>query len=125
MTTFIETLKLRLLLTASMLLLRRAQKRSERFREMLNEETFVMQIRTLDGAGSYFELREGKLRLHHGVHGRPDLTQLWGRSRDAVKVMLSKDETDILRAFEGGQCRMQGRFAVALWFNEAMKIVRS
>ncbi|BCG24651.1 hypothetical protein TUM18999_28420 [Pseudomonas tohonis] len=124
MPTFIDTLKLRLLLAASMPLMRRAEARSERFRAMLHEESFVLQIRTRDGAGGYYELRDGTLRLRGGIHARPDLTQHWERSRDAVKVMLSRDETDMLRAVEAGQCRMQGRFAVALWFNEAMKIAR-
>jgi len=38
--------------------------------------------------------------------------------------MTSPDESDLMRAFNAGQCRMEGRFGVALWFNEAMKIAR-
>lgn len=125
MSSLLANLKLRLLLSASMPLLRRAQARSSRFQALLHEESFVLQIRTEDGVGGYYELRDGTLRLRHGLHRKPDLTQLWQRSGDAVRVMLSTDETDMLRAVEAGQCRMQGRFAVALWFNEAMKIARA
>ena len=107
MPTFIDTLKLRLLLAASMPLMRRAEARS-RFRAMLHEESFVLQIRTRDGAGGYYELRDGTLRLRGGIHARPDLTQHWERSRDAVKVMLSRDETDMLRAVEAGSAACRG-----------------
>lgn len=100
MSLFIDSLKLRLLLLASIPLLRRAERRSAR-------------------------LRGGVLSLHRGEHRRPDFTQHWQRSSDALRVMLSRDETDMLRAVEGGQCQLQGRFAVALWFNEAMKIARA
>ncbi|MCY1557131.1 hypothetical protein D9M68_939520 [compost metagenome] len=108
-----------------MVLLRRAVKRSRRLREMLHEESFVFQVRTGDGVRGYYELRGGELRLRRGEHRRPDLVQDWTGSGDALRVMQSRDETDMLRAVEDGQCRLQGRFAVALWFNEAMKIARA
>lgn len=125
MSLFIDSLKLRLLLLASIPLLRRAERRSARLRELLQEDSFVLQIRTADGVGGYYRLRGGVLSLHRGEHRRPDFTQHWQRSSDALRVMLSRDETDMLRAVEGGQCQLQGRFAVALWFNEAMKIARA
>jgi hypothetical protein len=31
----------------------------------------------------------------------------------------------MLRGYEEGKYTMQGRFTVALWFNEAMKLVRT
>lgn len=125
MSTFFDSLKLRLLLLASMPLLRRAERRSARFKELLHEDSFVLQVRTADGVGGYYELRGGALKLRRGLHRKPDLTQHWQSSGDALRVMLSHDETDMLRAIEAGQCRLQGRFAVALWFNEAMKIARA
>ena len=125
MSLFIDSLKLRLLLLASIPLLRRAERRSARLRELLHEDSFVLQIRTADGVGGYYRLRGGVLSLHRGEHRRPDFTQHSQRSSDALRVMLSRDETDMLRAVEGGQCQLQGRFAVALWFNEAMKIARA
>ncbi|MDN6859196.1 hypothetical protein QO207_21605 [Pseudomonas sp. CAN2814] len=125
MSLFIDSLKLRLLLLASIPLLRRAERRSARLRELLHEESFVLQIRTGDGVGGYYQLRGGVLSLHRGEHRRPDFVQHWQHSADALRVMLSRDETDMLRAVEGGQCQLQGRFAVALWFNEAMKIARA
>lgn len=120
----LDRLKLRFLLLASMPLLRRASARSRRMQQMLHEESFVLQIRSADGANGYYELRDGDLHMRLGLHPRPDLSQFWLSSRAALAVMLSRDETDMLRAVEAGQCRMQGRFAVALWFNEAMKIAR-
>lgn len=125
MSTFFDTLKLRFLLLASMPLLRRAQRRSARFKELLHEDSFVLQVRTGDGVGSYYQLRGGVISLHRGLHRKPDFTQHWRSSGDALRVMLSRDETDMLRAVETGHCQLQGRFAVALWFNEAMKIART
>lgn len=125
MSLFFDSLKLRLLLLASIPLLRRAERRSARLRELLHEESFVLQIRTADGVGGYYQLRGGVLSLHRGEHRRPDFVQHWQTAGDALRVMLSRDETDMLRAIEAGQCRLQGRFAVALWFNEAMKIARA
>lgn len=125
MSAFFDSVKLRLLMLASIPLLRRAERRSARFKELLHEESFVLQVLSADGVGGYYQLRGGVLSLHRGVHRRPDFTQHWRSSGDALRVMLSRDETDMLRAVEAGQCRLQGRFAVALWFNEAMKIARA
>jgi hypothetical protein len=105
--------------------LRRAQRRSARLKELLHEDSFVLQVRTGDGVGSYYQLRGGVISLHRGLHRKPDFTQHWRSSGDALRVMLSRDETDMLRAVEAGHCQLQGRFAVALWFNEAMKIART
>jgi len=124
MLTLIGNLKLYLLLSVTLRLLRRAQRNSERVRALMREEGFVFQIQTARGAGGYFELRGGVMKLEHGLHPRPDLVQIWSSGNEAFRVMISSDETEVLRAFELGQCRMQGDFLIALWFNEVMKIAR-
>jgi hypothetical protein len=116
---------LRLLLLGSTILLRRAEKRSARFRQMLGDQPFVLQIRTRDGVAAYFELNHGQLQLHMGEHRSPHFTQVWASSKEAVRVMRSADETEIIRAMEDGRCRLDGSFLVGMWFNEAMKIARS
>lgn len=121
----LNNLKFQILVLASSILLRRAQSRSLRFQQMLHEETFVLQVCTDAGIAAFYRLQGGALQVRLGHHPKPDFTQTWVNSREAVRAMLSKDETDILRALEAGKCRMQGRFNVALWLNEAMKIARS
>lgn len=120
-----DNLKLRLLLLASMPLLRRAERKSKRFQQILRDDPFVLQILSLDGAAGYFELKEGRLQLHFGRHPHPSFSQTWATSRDAARVMMSRDETDLMRALEQGQCVLDGSFLLAMWFNEAMKIARS
>jgi hypothetical protein len=125
MPNFLDNLKLRGLLRVTATLLKRAEARSCRFRQMLGEDAFVFQIATDAGTGGHFVLDNGRIRYHGGVHPRPDFAQVWRRSGDAVRVLTSPDEAELLRAFDEGLCRMQGRFTVALWFNEAMKIARA
>lgn len=120
-----HNLKLRFLLLASTPLLRRAKHKSKRFQQMLRDEPFVLQILSRDGAAGYYELIEGHLQLHFGRHPHPGFSQTWATSKDAVRVMMSRDEADLMRALEDGQCELAGSFLVAMWFNEAMKIARS
>ena len=124
MATLLGNLKLYLLLRVSLMLLRKGQRNSERVRALMQEEGFVFQIQTVRGAGGHFILRDGAMRLKHGLHALPDLVQIWSSGNDAFRVMSSRDETDMLRAVDAGQCRMQGNFLIALWFNEAMKLAR-
>ena len=121
----IQNLKLRFLLLASKAMLRRAERKSQRFRQMLQDQPFVLQILSRDGAAGYYELADGHLQLHLGKHSRPTFSQTWATSKDAVRVMMSRDEADLMRALEDGQCELDGSFRVAMWFNEAMKIARS
>jgi hypothetical protein len=121
----IHNLKLRFLLLASMPLLRRAERKSRRFQQMLRDQPFVLQIQSRDGAAGYFELKEGRLQLRFGRHPRPSFSQTWATSKDAVRVMMSHDESDLMRALEDGSCEFDGSFLVAMWFNEAMKVARS
>jgi len=124
MSTVLGNLKLYLLLSVTLMLLRKAQRNSGRVRALMREASFVFQIQTVRGAGGHFVLRDGAMRLKHALHPKPDLVQIWNSGNDAFRVMSSSDETDMLRAFDSGQCRMQGDFLIALWFNEAMKIAR-
>ncbi len=125
MITFLEDLRLWLLLRATVYLLRRAQKRSPRMRRHMAADNFVLQVQTPRGTGCYFELRDGTIRLVRGIHPRPDFTQTWRDPGDAFRVLTSREESEMLRAVEGGLCRLRGRFLVALWFNEAVRIARS
>ena len=120
-----DALKLRALLRITAILLARATKRSPRLQTMLRERDLVFQIATDGGTGGHFALSNGALRYRPGLHPAPDFAQVWKTPGDAVRVMTSPDESDLMRAFNSGLCRMEGRFTVALWFNEAMKIARS
>lgn len=117
-------IQLRVLLWATSLMLSRAKTRSKRFKAMLDDPAFVIQIQTGDGVAGHFELKDNSLRFQMGPHVCPSFVQHWRDSRQAVSVMLSKDETEILRAMEDGRCRMQGSFLIGMWFNEAVKIGR-
>lgn len=123
--SLIYKFQLRLLLLATSLLLSRARTRSRRFKAMLGDPSFVFQIQTGDGVAGHFELKDHNLRFRMGAHVNPSFVQHWRDSRQAISVMLSKDETEILRAMEDGRCRMQGSFLIGMWFNEAVKIARS
>ena len=125
MRDFLDDPKLRGLLRVTAALLKRAEAHSSRFRQMLGEDAFVFQIATEAGTGGHFTLAAGAIRYGGGVHRAPDFAQSWRRPSNAVRVLTSPDEAALLRAFDAGLCRMQGRFTVPLWFNEAMKIARA
>ncbi len=116
--------QLGVLLRLTPYLVRRAAARSARLRQLLGEGSFIFQVATAAGAGGCFVLDAGRLRFAPGLCDRPDFEQVWLSAGDAVRAMTSRDETDLLRALEDGKCAMSGRFTVALWFNEAMKIAR-
>jgi hypothetical protein len=119
--TLIGNLKLTALLCLTLLLVRRGQKRSPRIAELMREEPFVFQIQTRSGSGGHFVLRDARL----GLHPSPDYVQSWIDGNAAFAALASRDETEMLRAIEDGRLRMRGRFLVALWFNEVMKLARS
>jgi hypothetical protein len=124
----IDKIKLGVMLSMLPTLLRRALKRNTpqraRLYELLADAPFVFQIRTRDGVRGWFELRDGALRFHRGIHAKPDFAQTWRSASDAVKALASRDESSMLRSLEDGSCRLAGTFAVALWFNEATKLAR-
>ncbi|MGO9988916.1 MAG: hypothetical protein ACLPUH_09540 [Steroidobacteraceae bacterium] len=124
MSTFIGNMKLYLLLGVTLLLLRKAQKDSARVRTLMQENSFIFQIQTVGGAGGHFTLRDGRLSLTQGLHANPDFAQIWASGHDALRTLTSSDETDMLRAFDAGRCRMRGNFLIALWFNEVLKLAR-
>ena len=119
-----DAVRLRALLRVTALILARAARRSQRLQTMLRDEGFVFQIATEGGTGGHFALSDGALRYRPGLHPAPHFAQIWQTPGDAFRVLISPDESDLLRAFNAGLCRMEGRFGVALWFNEAMKIAR-
>jgi hypothetical protein len=125
MSNIIGNLKLSLLLRITLYLVRKAKKYSPRVQQLLEQESFIFQISTTSGAGGYFDVRNGTINLHFGTHPKPDFCTVWNSPNDAFSTMTSKDETDLLRALEGGKCRMSGHFKYALWFNEVMKIART
>lgn len=120
----IERLKLYLLLIISTILVWRASKSNLRLQQMLQERPFIFQIQTSDGAAAYLELRDSRLRMYLGLHPVPDFSQYWEQAKDAVTVMLSRDETELLRALEDGRCELRGSFLVGMWLNEAIKLAR-
>lgn len=123
MKNFIENLCLKVIFKIANFQLQRAIVNSKRLQELILEKEFILQFRTKSD-GAYFELKNGKIDFHFGIHPLPTLTYNWKNGFDAVRVLLNKDETEMLRAFEAGIYRMEGDFTVALWFNEAMKIAR-
>lgn len=120
----IERLKLYALLMISTVLVWRASKASLRIQQMLKERPFIFQIQTSDGAAAYLVLCDARLRMYLGLHPAPDFSQYWEQAKDAVTVMLSRDETELLRAVEDGRCELRGSFLVGMWLNEAIKLAR-
>jgi len=125
MSTIVGNLKLSLLLCLTALLVWRGQKHSPRIRSLLRDDSFVLQIQTRSGWGGHFVLSDAHLTLRRGLHPAPDHVQSWRDGNAAFAALTSRDETELLRAFEDGRLRLQGRFQVALWFNEVMKLARN
>jgi len=116
--------KLLLLLAITRRMIRSAERRSPRVRALMQQENFTFGVLTSSGFGGHFMLQDGQFDLHWGRHETPDFTQMWNSSGDAVRTLTSKDPSALLQAYEDGLYTMQGRFTVALWFNEVLKIAR-
>ena len=125
MSMTIDQLTIWLLLQLSMPPLNKAAKRSARFRKLLEERPFVFQIATRSGAAGFYELRDKRLHVTFRRHPTPDLSQTWQSGQEARRVLMNPDDSEMLRAMEDGRVRVQGNFAIALWFNEAMKIAKT
>jgi hypothetical protein len=121
----ISDLKLLPLLALTPVMIRRAEPRSPRLRALLRQEDFTFEIATRSGVGGHFVVHDGQVEFHWGRHKSPDFAQIWRSGGDAARTLTSREETAMLRGFEEGLYKMQGRFTVALWFNEVMKIARS
>jgi hypothetical protein len=117
-------LKLRVLLGVTRRLMRRGRLRVPRVRQLMQGDSFVLQIQTSAGIGGYFEVKDGDVALHYGLHEAPDFSQIWQSGDHAFRVLISGDETDMLRALEDGWCQMRGDFLRAMWFSEVMKLCR-
>jgi hypothetical protein len=116
-------LLLQLILRITMVLIKRSTIKSVRLQELMTEKDgFTFQIRTSAGWGGHFKLSEGILIFSSEIIPDPNFEQIWNNGFSAVKTMLSKDETDLLRAFEDGHYHMNGDFTIALWFNEVVKL---
>lgn len=113
------------LLAVTRWMVRRAEKRSPRVRALLRQEEFIFEMCTRGGIRGHFVLQSGQFDLRWGRHKMPDFTQTWRTGADAVRTLTSKDEAAMLRAYEEGLYTMRGRFTVALWFNEVMKVARN
>jgi hypothetical protein len=124
MKEFAGNIKLRILLYIMQRIIHRGQRGSARIQQLLGGDPFVLQIKTARGVGGYFIVKHGTIRLMYGVTPNPDFCMIWRDGHDALRSMASSDETELLRSFESGQCRMQGSFLVAMWLNEVMKIAR-
>lgn len=125
MNEWIGDLQLRLMLAVMLRRMRRAGLRSAKVRALLAQGPFALQIRTRRGAGGCFLVAGGRVRLSAELVAAPDFEMTWRSGRDAFRGMAARDETELLRAFERGQCRMAGDFRLAMWLNEVMKLARA
>ena len=120
----VSDLKLLPLLAVTRWMIRRAAARSPRLRALLQAEEFSFDLATRSGVGGHFVLHKGEFDFHLGRSKSPDFAQIWRTGDDAVRTLTSREETAMLRAYEEGLYTMEGRFTVALWFNEVMKLAR-
>ncbi len=121
----LSDLKLLPLLAATRWKIRRATKHSPRLRALLRAEEFTFEVTARSGVGGHFVLHKGQFDFHLGKIQSPDFAQTWRTGDDAMHTLTSRDETAMLRAYEEGLYTMHGRFTVALWFNEVMKLTRN
>lgn len=116
-------LKLHALLGAMFALLYKARLQSHQVRELMAQD-FIFQIETQENGGGYLVFKQGQVRLHYGQHAQPDFRQIWRSGDDAVKILSAGEEAAVFAAIQQGICRMEGSFAIAIRFNELMKLAR-
>ncbi|MGO9173522.1 MAG: hypothetical protein ACLP7P_16375 [Rhodomicrobium sp.] len=123
--TLFPRLRLRIMLSLAPLLVNRAAKHSSRLKYLLETAPGAIQVIAGKKPVGFFRVEQGAFRWKRGVHPAPSFTQAWKTPRSALRVLTSKDETDILRASEAQELSMSGSFLTAIWFNEVMLIARA
>jgi hypothetical protein len=123
--TLLPRLRLRIVLSLAPVLVNRAAKHSSRLRCLLDTAPGPIQVYAGKKPVGFFRVEGGALHWKRGLHPAPSFTQYWKTAKSALRVLMSEDETEILRAVEAQELKMSGSFLTAIWFNEVMLIARS
>jgi 3-hydroxyisobutyrate dehydrogenase-like beta-hydroxyacid dehydrogenase len=119
-------MKLSLLLFILSLKLRKAARRNERLRALLQERTCSVLIQTSDQrVGRLFVLSKGQIFTKAGGQGQADVRMIWKDEDIAFKAMTSGDPQAVSRALERGDLRLAGDLPVAQWFGRLIGALKA
>ena len=110
-------IKFKFLLWALTRLLKRAVNKDPACANYVSGKDLTFQIRTLDGIGRYFIIRNGKINSTSGLTNSPKFTMTF---RDAVKgfaILSAKDSKEaFLTALHQQDLNISGDFLEVMWF---------
>jgi len=98
---------------------------STEFKKKLAEKDCIVQIKTADNKkGRYFKIAGGNVTSTGGIAPEPTVSLTWKDAATAVAVLTSSDESKKMQALQDGSLKLEGDAMTALWFTEAMKMLK-
>lgn len=98
-------------------------KTNEKFRASLQKKDFVFQIGTQAGLARHFTVTAGRIASVQGAAAKPDFALIFTDSETAVKTLMKGDPTAFMTGMQTGTIKMEGDFALLMWFNSIAKLI--
>lgn len=110
-------LKFKLLLWALTKLLQRAAKNNPACAKLIENKNLIFQIQTLEGAGRYFTISNGRINSSSGLHKNPKFTLMFKNASKGFSILSAKDSKDaFLTGLRTGDLVIHGDFVEVMWF---------
>ena len=110
-------LKFKFLLWALTRLLQRAIKKSPDCAKYVKGKELVFQIRTQDGVGRYFTIKNGKIESSAGLAEKPKFTLSFRDAEKGFAILSAKDSKDaFLTGLHKEDLEISGDFVEVMWF---------
>ena len=110
-------LKFKFLLWALTKLLQRAVKNNPACAKYVQGKELVFQIRTIDGIGRHFRIKNGAVSSTAGLTNNPQFTMTFKNAAKGFEILSAKESKD---AFLGGlrdeDLVLSGDFVEVMWF---------
>ncbi|MGN7101243.1 helicase [Ralstonia holmesii] len=85
--------------------------------DYVSAKDLTFQIRTLDGIGRYFIIRNGKINSNSGLTNSPKFTMTFRDAAKGFAILSAKDSKDaFLTALHRQDLDISGDFLEVMWF---------
>jgi molybdopterin guanine dinucleotide-containing S/N-oxide reductase-like protein len=117
-----SSIKFRILLLATALLLKRAARKYPSFKDRLKEKNFTAQIKVMDNSvGRYFTFSNGKIISKSGIHSSPDVCMAFSDTALASRLLMPwRDQLEQVNAMKNFRLTLEGPDELTWWFMETL-----
>ena len=119
----ISTDPLDLLLTGLVLRMKQLSRTSPQFVELIYNRKFRIEIGVENGIARQIVIDHGQVSTEAGRGQAADFRLQFCDSEYAVKTLLKGDPSAFMVGMQSGNIKMEGDFALLVWFNQAAKLI--